>query len=229
MKYTPLNLADHTTQSNEKLTSKSDKVAAWALKSLHGRHLQQLNQPNVDKKASNAWLRRGELFPETEGFMLAIQDQVIETRNYQKYIIKKLPSDSCRKCNSAPETIQHITGACKAITQTDYKFRHDQVAKIIHQKLAQKHKLINVELPYYKYTPETVIENDTHKLYYDRTILTDKTIHFNRPDISLIDKKNQTAMIIDIAIPNTHNLRNTISEKLSKYFFFVLFFEIFIT
>ena len=32
--------------------------------------------------------RKGELFPETEGFLIAIQDQVIATKNYQKYIIK---------------------------------------------------------------------------------------------------------------------------------------------
>ncbi|CAG4930022.1 unnamed protein product [Colias eurytheme] len=123
-KLTPLNLADNTTQRNETLISKCDKLAAWTQKSLHGRHIQHLNLPHVDKAASNAWLKRGELFPETEGFMLAIQDQVIETH---------------------------------------------------------------------------------------------KTIHYNRPDITLIDKHEKNALIIDIAVPNTHNLPNTITEKLTKY------------
>ena len=78
-------------------------------------------------------------------------------------------------------------------------------------------------MPYYKYQPETVLENATHKLYFDRAIFTDRTTHFNRPDITLLDKLNKTAQIIDIAVPNTHNLQNTISVKLSKYiciFFF---------
>lgn len=152
--------------------------------------------------------------------MIAIQDQVIETRNYQKHIIKTpLSSDLCRRCNSSSETIQHITGACRAIVQTDYKHRHDQVANIIHQELALKYNLIpsSSKTAYYKYTPETILENTTHKLYFDRAILTDKTIHYNRPDITIVDKINKTAHLIDIAIPNSHNLQSTINEKLTKY------------
>ncbi|KAG7301002.1 hypothetical protein JYU34_015366 [Plutella xylostella] len=219
-KLTPLNLQDHNPQTNEKQTEEAVKISEWTQKSLHGRHPHDLSQPNVDKLASHEWLRRGELFPETEGFMVAIQDQVIETKNYQKHIMK-LPgsqNDKCRKCNSAPETIQHITGACKSIVQTDYKHRHDQVANIIHQKLAIKYNLLpQPPVPYYKYAPEVVLENNTHKLYFDRAILTDRTTHFNRPDITIIHKQLKTAQIIDIAIPNTHNLQSTISEKLAKY------------
>ncbi|KAL0810623.1 hypothetical protein ABMA28_010737 [Loxostege sticticalis] len=218
-KLTPLNLTDKNTQNNEKQTDVPTKLNAWTQKSLHGRHRKDLCQNNVDKTASNAWLSCGELFPETEGFMIAIQDQTIETRNYQKYIMKqRIPTDQCRKCNSSSETIQHITGACKSIVQTDYKHRHDQVANIIHQKLAKKYHLIPQTLtPYYKYTPEPVLENSNYRLYFDRAILTDKTTHYNRPDITLQDKKNHKAYIIDIAIPNSHNMQNTISEKLTKY------------
>ncbi|KAL0860138.1 hypothetical protein ABMA27_010445 [Loxostege sticticalis] len=218
-KLTPLNLSDITIQNNETQIDIPTKINDWTRKSLHGRHRKDLCQINVDKVASNAWLSCGELFPETEGFMIAIQDQTIETRNYQKHIMKlRIPTDQCRKCNSGSETIQHITGACKAIVQTDYKHRHDQVANIIHQKLAQKYNLIPQKLiPYYKYVPEPVIENNNYRLYFDRAILTDKTTHFNRPDITVHDKKNHTALIIDIAIPNSHNLQSTISDKLSKY------------
>ncbi|KAL4716127.1 hypothetical protein ACJJTC_013904 [Scirpophaga incertulas] len=67
--YTPLNLHSTGPQANEHITSKTDKIAAWAHKSLHGRHRLDLQQPHVDMKGSNAWLRRGDLFPETEGFI----------------------------------------------------------------------------------------------------------------------------------------------------------------
>ncbi|XP_052755669.1 uncharacterized protein LOC113521769 [Galleria mellonella] len=217
-KLTPLNLKDGSTQTNETLVNNQTKLTAWSEKSLHGRHRHDLCQSNVDKEASNAWLSRGILYPETEGFIIAIQDQVIETRNYQKYITKTLTSDTCRKCNSSPETIQHITGSCKAIVQTDYKHRHDQVANIIHQNLAHKYNLIqNTHTPYYKYTPQTVLESATYKLYFDRAILTDKTIHYNRPDIILQNKTNKITYLIDIAVPNTHNIQKTIAEKISKY------------
>ena len=85
-------------------------------------------------------------------------------------------------------------------------------------KLALKHTLIqNNNTPYYKYTPQTILENDTHKIYYDRAILTDRTIHYNRPDITLQDKLNKITYLIDIAVPNTHNIQKTITEKISKY------------
>lgn len=131
--------------------------------------------------------------------------------------MKTVNTDSCRKCNSSPETIQHITSACKAIAQTDYKHRHDQVANIIHQRLAHQQKLITSIEPYYKYKPDSVLENTAAKLYFDRAILTDRTIHYNRPDITLVNKIDKTAYLIDIAVPNTHNLQATIAEKLTKY------------
>lgn len=151
--------------------------------------------------------------------MLAIQDQVIETRNYQKYIchIPNLPTDKCRRCHSCSETIQHITGACKSIVQSDYKHRHDQVAAIVHQHLAFKFKFIKEKVPYYKYVPETILDSKDIKIYWDRTIITDKTIHFNRPDITLLNKIDKTVYLIDIAVCNTHNLLATHTEKMSKY------------
>ena len=55
----------------------------WREKSLHGQHPLVQDQPNVDEEAPNLRLCRDELFAETEGFVLAIQDKVIGTRNYQ--------------------------------------------------------------------------------------------------------------------------------------------------
>ncbi|XP_052756188.1 uncharacterized protein LOC128201893 [Galleria mellonella] len=113
MRLTPLNLRDRTTQGNEKITDNKDKILTWQQKSLHGRHQKDLQQHHVDKKASNAWLIHGDLFPETEAFAMAIQDQVINTKNYQKHITHtNISVDICRRCHEAPETIQHITGAC---------------------------------------------------------------------------------------------------------------------
>lgn len=80
--------------------------------SLHGRYLAYLSQTHFDRKGSNEWLLRGELFPETEPFVIVIQDQIIDTINYQKHIIRlpNLPTDLFRRCHSSSETIQHIIG-----------------------------------------------------------------------------------------------------------------------
>jgi hypothetical protein len=72
-------------------------------------------------------------------------------------------------------------------------------------------------MPYYEYIPNTILGNEIIKLYWDRSLITDKTIHNNRPDITLIDKVSKTVYFIDIAIPNNHNLHAKYAEKLAKY------------
>jgi len=119
----------------------------------------------------------------------------------------------CRRCRKESETIQHITAVCEQLAPTEYLKRHDGPAKIIHQKLAEAAELIEGKIPYYKYTPANVLENGNFKLYWNRSILTDKTIPFNRPDITFINKKTKNTFSIDIAVPNTHNLAKTVTDK----------------
>jgi hypothetical protein len=83
---------------------------------------------------------------------------------------------------------------------TEYVKRHDGVAKVIHQKLAEAAEMI-----------------DNFKLYWNRSIITDKKITSNRPDITFMNKKTKNTLLIDIAVPNTHNLAKTIIDKQNKY------------
>jgi hypothetical protein len=134
------------------------------------------------------------LFAETEGFLIAIQDQVILRRNYNKFILKQPNIDElCRRCGKKSETIHRITAVCEQLAPTEYVKRHDGLVKAIHQKLAEAADLIEDKSPYYKYTPASVMENDNFKLYWNRSILTDKTILFNRPDITFMNKKLKNA------------------------------------
>lgn len=214
---TPLNL--HTEHVEIALVSDADKKDQWAQKALHGRHYGDLCLPHIDGEASNKWLSDGLLFPETEGFMIAIQDQVIGTNNYKKFVIKdpNVASDKCRKCNQKSETIQHITSGCTYLANSDYLYRHNQVCNIVHQKLANKYGLINTYTPYYKYQPQPVLENDSFRLYYDRTIITDRRVTNNRPDIVLMDKRVKSVYLIDVAIPNNNNMLDKYREKKAKY------------
>lgn len=219
--YTPLNLAKEEKQRNEAITSTEEKHKEWRAKVLHGRHPHDLDQPHVDKQASNEWLRAGELFPETEGYLIAIQDQVICTKNYKKYILKEpgVTDDRCRKCREKPETIQHITAACSMLSQNDYLHRHNQVAAIVHQEICHNLGMLKDtrKTPYYEYAPAAVTQQEHLTVYYDRSIITDRTIPCNKPDIVIRDRRKKEAYIIDIAIPNTHNLIATITEKKRKY------------
>ena len=100
---------------------------------------------------------------------------------------------------------------------TEYIKRHGGLAKVIHQKLAEAADLIVDKSPYYKYAPANVLEIDNFKLYWNRCMFTDKTIPFNRPDTTLMNKKTKNTFLIDIAVPNTHNLAKTITYKQNKY------------
>jgi hypothetical protein len=83
--------------------------------------------------------------------------------------------------------------------------------------LAEVAELIEDNSPFYKYTPATVLENDNFKLYWNHSILTDKTVPCNRPDVTFMNKKTKNTFLIDIAVPNTHNLAKTVTNKHNKY------------
>ena len=218
-RYTPLDL--HYVNPGE-LGSDEERInntiELWSEKQIHGRHAYDLQRPYVDEEASNAWLQNGGIFLETEGFMVAIQDQVIATKNYLKHIVKaEVETDKCRRCQLTSETIQHITGACQSLAASDYLKRHNNVAKIIHLALLKKYQINETAVPYYQYTPDPVRENETHKLYWDRSVLTDRPIVSNRPDLILVNKLQKRTFLIDIGIPNSHNMEYYYNEKVTKY------------
>ena len=116
------------------------------------------------------------------------------------------------------ETIQHINAACEQLAPTEYVKRREGLAKIIHQKLAEAAELIEDKSPYYKYTPASVLENENFKLYWNHSTLTNKIIPFKQPNITPMNKKTKNnTILIDIAVPNTHNLGKTITDKQNKY------------
>jgi hypothetical protein len=54
-------------------------------------------------------------------------------------------------------------------------------------------------------------------LYFDRTVLTDIHIQHNRPDIIILNKQQKQAYLLDIAVPNSHNITQTYNTKINKY------------
>jgi hypothetical protein len=82
-----------------------------------------------------------------------------------------------------------------------YTHCHNQAANNVHHKLATKCGLSERQpTPYYKYEPQSVLENFNYKVYYDRSIMTNRSI------------QNKT-ILIDAANPNTHKLHNTVTDK----------------
>lgn len=205
---------DHLSVKN-----REQSLREWGSKALHGRFYNELQRETVDKQASVQWLVDGYLFPETEGFMISIQDQVTATLSYRKFIMKEnITSVSCRKCKMESETIEHILSACQLLAGTKYVERHDRVATIVYLELLKNYSFeVETNTRYYQYKPAPVVEHTRARVYWNKGIITDKTIPHNKPDITVIDKQHNNAFLIDISIPNNHNMDRKHREKVEKY------------
>ncbi|CAK1595089.1 unnamed protein product [Parnassius mnemosyne] len=213
---TPLSLANEQWQ-DPAVQSISDRETVWKEKELHGRFYKALYEPFVDTVASLHWLRFGDLFGEIEGFVCAIQDQVIKTNNYRRYNLRDGTVDICRACRHPGESLRHVISGCSALSNSEYLHRHNLVARILHQELALKYGLVDRKLPYYKYMPEAVLENDRARLYWDRAIITDRNILANKPDIVLMDRAESRIFLVDITIPYDETLVKAETDKRTKY------------
>ena len=62
---------------------------SWEEKQLHGKYPKLMQEADVDQEKSHQWLRSSGLNKgETEGLIIAAQDQSLFTRNYQANIVK---------------------------------------------------------------------------------------------------------------------------------------------
>ena len=148
--------------------------------------------------------------------LCAAQEQAIRT-NYIKYHIDKT-SDSplCRLCGKNGEKVQHITSGSEKLAQKEYKRRRDNVAKKVHWDICKKNGLQHSE-KWYEHAPEGAVENEEIKVLWDITIQCDNLIEARRPNLIVIDKKEQKGIIIDIAVPADVRVEEKQKEKVEKF------------
>lgn len=190
----------------------------WQTKALHGNFYSSLRQNEVDLEGTNMYLMKGYLYPQTEGTLFAIQDQVVPTRNYCKFILKQqLNNTKCRLCDCVEETVQHLSSGCSAIAGTKYMSRHNNMGKVVHQLLCLGERLLQNFTPYHAYTPQTLLETEHIKVYWDFAVFTDQGVEHNRPDMIVWYKTEKTAVLIDFSIPMDQNLAKAYQGKIRKY------------
>ena len=87
----------------------------WTGKVLHGQFPRQI-EPIADPSIWS-WMVEQDLKKETEGLLIAAQDQALRT-NYIKHKIDKVPGSSplCRVCRSHNETTDHSEWVPKTFT-----------------------------------------------------------------------------------------------------------------
>ena len=70
------------------------------------------------------------------------------------------------------------------------------------------------------HNPESVPENETHKLFLDFEILTDHLISARRLDLEIVNKKKkkmETYQIVDFIVLDDHGVKLKGNEKRDKY------------
>ena len=206
-------LKEDETKEAYKSRVKGKKESEWKEKALHGQYVRDI-EGKTDGDTWR-WLRNGFLKPETEGMILAAQEQSLRTRAIQSAIDGRDVSPLCRMCATAPETAMHIVSACPKIAQTWMKERHDRVAAHVHWELCRKYG-IECSEKWYEHTP-TDVENEVVEITWDQTVQTDRYIRHNRPDIIVKLKEESKWILIDIAVPADYNIEVTEGKKIEKY------------
>ena len=72
----------------------------------------------MDEEESNRWLISARLKSETEGLIVAAQDQAPKTKYAQAKIIKNGTDPNCRIYGRFQETVDHITSGYPELAKT---------------------------------------------------------------------------------------------------------------
>ena len=88
--------------------------------------------------------------------------------------------------------------------------RHDNLGKIVHWKLARKSNFEAGDKRY-EHEPESVLENEDYKIWWDFSIQPNHVIEARRPDLVVVDKE-RICKIIDFALPGDSRI-----EEIEKY------------
>ena len=165
---------------------------------------------------TNQWLTSSGLKAETEGLIIATQDQSLAARFFHSNIIKDGTSPLCRMCGTFDESVDHIICGCPELAKNEYIQRHDSTASYIHWKVSQNYNIMTADR-WYEHKPETVAKREQTTILWNMPIHTDREIAANKPDIINRDHTNQRCQIIDMAVPSDRNTSIKVVEKLSKY------------
>ena len=115
---------------------------------------------------------------ETEGLILAAQEQALRTNSIKHSIDKTSETPLCRLCGDCSKTVRHIVSGCKQLAQREYRNCHDKVALRVHWEICRKYGIECTD-KWYDHQPLTVTENREVQITWDMTVYTDKKLNHN--------------------------------------------------
>ena len=201
--------------SNVKEGTRKEREEKWKRKVTHGYLQKTLSEDEtINMKKTNKWLNL-HLPAHTEGYITAIQEQELDTKETRKRRekhpeTKKSMDILCRICKKAEESVYHLVCACPVLAPTLYlNIRHNQVACILYQEITGNEKM-NMK-------PPPVTSKDQMEIWWDQQIRTITKIEKNKPDIIIWHSDRQLCQIIEITVPLDTNLKKAYKDKQEKY------------
>ena len=207
----------YSSDNNAKLKDniKKEYEGTWKGKVTHGYFQTQTESDDeINKTKSIAWLKQ-KLSSHMEGYICAIQEQELKTREALKRREKDPAKKSqmittCHVCHKNEENIFHLVCSCPHLAHTIYlNDRHNQVARIVYQEITTAEKL--------EYDPPPVKRQDNQEIWWDKYVKTANKIKKNRPDITIWDTQKKICQIVEVSVPLDMNLSQVREDKESKY------------
>ena len=103
-------------------------------KYLHSKYRKALNEPIVSKLDSILWLKDPSIGAKSEAKIVNMQDG-------NMYSSLNVPGLKCPMCKDAKLTTKHVSTECPKLLNTQYKARHDEVARYIHYQIQRMMKI----------------------------------------------------------------------------------------
>ena len=173
----------------------------------------QQDNPDINLELTHGWLREN-LPSHVEGYIVAIQEQEIRTRDLQKkreHENDNTFNSKCRYCNIQREDIFHILASCNHLSASLYlPVRHDEVGKVL------LNAIIRQDTPDHAYVSPTdeVWQSDTAEIWWDTVIKTAPTVKHNKPDLVVWKKSSKNCFVLDVCVPLDQNIEK--NEKLRQ-------------
>ena len=119
---------------NEKKKNKNinELKERWKDKPLHGKYPIRASDPVANSPLTHQWLASSGLKSETEGFIIAVQDQSPPTRDSQAKILENGADPKCRVCDKQTESIDHLVPGCPMLAPKEYLNQHERLGQYIY-------------------------------------------------------------------------------------------------
>ena len=154
----------------------------------------------------------------------SIRKQLLNTKIYRSQKLHEHVEElSCRLCTEKQEAVSHVLCGCSHIAQSLYKTRHDKMLRSVYHAFLEKYGFDESDYrpsPWYVQShPQPSKENNQAKILWDIPWQLEKCPKngANKPDISILDKKNKLWSLVEgtICIPLT--IAETTKYKRNKY------------